>query len=382
MNVPYTIRRNCMICNHTELSKFFDKDYSTFLSFSLFHEIKDDAINIPFNIVSCNNCFTIQTLYIGDINIVYGDNRVDAYGNTKNDINVMFSKFIIQNKLLKTPIEIGACTNSLSKMILENIDTKYTIIEPGYKGEYVNNLNIISDYCENIDFNLLEGNTVIMSAVFEHFYTPLLILDKLRKAKNIEYVYLCHPNFEYYCNNDIANILNFEHIYYIELDFLKKLFKMHGFDIEELYDYKNNYYFLKFVKVSDLLLLNDINFSNTHSLQDTTRYFDRMHRRIMKLNNILEDKSSKYYIWPASAHTVTLFMNGLNWQNLSGCLDNSPNKIGKYLYGYNLKCESMNDKLLDNTREKITIILSGAGLYLDEIHISNSNLKIIHFNTL
>jgi hypothetical protein len=44
-------------------------------------------------------------------------------------------------------------------------------------------------------------------------------------------------------------------------------------------------------------------------------------------------------------------------------LDNSPNKIGKYLYGYNLECKSIEDKLND---EKYAIILNG-GCFNKEI---------------
>ena len=101
----------------------------------------------------------------------------------------------------------------------------------------------------------------------------------------------------------------------------------------------------------------------------------------MKLNNILEDKSSKYYIWPASAHTVTLFMNGLNWQNLSGCLDNSPNKIGKYLYGYNLKCYNFYE-ILNSHDSTITIFLNGSSEYKNELNLDYAKVKVIDFKTL
>jgi len=382
MNSFYTVRDECIICKHKEFTKYFENDYSTYLSFSLFNEIKNDAVSIPFNIISCNKCHIIQTLYIGDINTIYGNNHVDDYGSTKNEINEGFSEFILRNKYIINPIEVGACKNSLSKLIMKNSDILYTIIEPGYRGDFVEKLTIINNYCENVDFKLLNGNTMIMSAVFEHFYNPVNILEKLRDATNIQYIYLNHPNFEYFCNNDINNILNFEHIYYIELDFLKQLFKLYGFKIDEIYDYKNNYYFLKFIRLEDYVLSNDITFNNITSYNDTVNYFNRMHTRINKLNTMLQDSTSKYYIWPTSAHTVTLFMNGLQWNKLAGILDNSPNKIGKFMYGYNLQCESMNDKLIENTRENITIILTGAGLYLNELNITNSKLKIINFNEL
>jgi hypothetical protein len=382
MESNYQIRSECIICKNKELTKFFDNDYSTFLSFSVFDKIKKDAVNIPFNIVSCNKCFTIQTLYIGNINVIYGDNHVDNYGYIKNDINDMFSKFILNNKLIKGPIEVGACMNSLCKLILNNIETNYTIIEPGYKGEYMDKLNIINGYFENVNIKTIDSNTIIMSNVFEHFYNPTYILDKLRDSTNIEYIYLCHPNFEHYCIADINNILNFEHIFYIELEFLINLFKLYNFELEESEDYKSNYFFLKFKRIENSIILNDITFKNSTSLNDTTNYFKRMHERINKINMLLEDSTCDYYFWPCSAHTITLFMNGLKWDKLTGVLDNSPNKIGKYIYGYNLKCEDMNKKLSGSLLRKTKILLTGAGLYLNELNINDSNVEIIFINNL
>jgi hypothetical protein len=294
----------------------------------------------------------------------------------------MFSKFILKNKLIEGPIEVGACTNSLYSLIIDNIETKYTIIEPGYKGEYMDKLNIINSYFENVDIKSIVGNTIIMSNVFEHFYNPIFILNKLRDSTNIEYVYLCHPNYEHYCTADINNILNFEHIFYIELEFLKKLFMLYNFELEESEDYKSNYFFLKFKRIETDTNSNDITFTNINSLTDTTEYFKRMHGRINKINLLLEDNTYDYYFWPASAHTVTLFMNGLKWDKLSGVLDNSPNKIGKYMYGYNLKCEDMNKKLREPLLRKTKLFLTGAGLYLNELNINNSSIELIYINEL
>jgi hypothetical protein len=67
---------------------------------------------------------------------------------------------------------------------------------------------------------------------------------------------------------------------------------------------------------------------------------------------------------------------GLNYKRLSGILDNSPNKIGKYLYGYNLLCYSF-DELVKTENNNISIIMGGAGKYLDELDIVNSKINFI-----
>ena len=51
-------------------------------------------------------------------------------------------------------------------------------------------------------------------------------------------------------------------------------------------------------------------------------------------------------------------------KNITFVLDNSPHKIGKYLYGYNLYCKSFKE-ITESDNKKI-IILAG-GLYNKEI---------------
>ena len=83
-----------------------------------------------------------------------------------------------------------------------------------------------------------------------------------------------------------------------------------------------------------------------------------------------------FYIWPCSVHSITLITMGLNYKRLSGILDNSPNKVGKYLYGYNLLCYSF-DELVKTENNNISIIMGGAGKYLDELDIVNSKINFI-----
>ena len=106
-----------------------------------------------------------------------------------------------------------------------------------------------------------------------------------------------------------------------------------------------------------------------------------MHKNIKILNNIFEKYKYNFYIWPSSAHNVALFVNGLNYNNLTGLLDNSPNKIGKYLYGYNLQCSSFNE-IVQKDEVGTCIIISGAGNYCNEINIEAKNIKVININNL
>ena len=73
-------------------------------------------------------------------------------------------------------------------------------------------------------------------------------------------------------------------------------------------------------------------------------------------------------MWPCSAHTVTLFLFGLDYKKLNGILDNSPNKLGKYIDGYDLLCSSFNDMIKSNDKN-VTIFISGANDYIKELNL-------------
>jgi hypothetical protein len=65
------------------------------------------------------------------------------------------------------------------------------------------------------------------------------------------------------------------------------------------------------------------------------------------------------YIWPSSMHTNFVISFGLNKDRIINVLDNSPNKIGKYLYGYNLLCKSFTE-CIQSVERKIIILAGGS----------------------
>ena len=98
---------------------------------------------------------------------------------------------------------------------------------------------------------------------------------------------------------------------------------------------------------------------------------------VKMINNLIDKQTNEeFYVWPCAAYSITLFTLGLNYKKLSGILDNSPNKIGKYLYGYNLLCLSFNE-IIKSQNNNITIFLSCSQNYIDELDIDNLKVKLI-----
>jgi hypothetical protein len=186
---------------------------------------------------------------------------------------------------------------------------------------------------------------------------------------------LNHPDFEYSIDNNIHIILNCEHTFVIEHDFLFKLFENYGFHLNRRFDFENQSLFLEFKK--SVHIANNI-LKNVMLPNKIKTFMDNTILNVKIINNYIEMNPNKQiYIWPVSMHTIPLFTMGLNYKKLSGMLDNSPNKIGKYLYGYQLLCSSLND-ILKTGSSNITIFISKSGNYIKEINTHNTSVKLIY----
>jgi hypothetical protein len=114
---------------------------------------------------------------------------------------------------------------------------------------------------------------------------------------------------------------------------------------------------------------------NQNSLQDIKKYILRLDQKIKNMNAFMnENPDYEFYVWPASMHLTPIFTHGFQTNNIKGLLDNSPNKIGKYFYGYNLPCFSFTE-VVKNANEKTCIFLGGSPLYRQELMLQNKHCK-------
>ena len=76
----------------------------------------------------------------------------------------------------------------------------------------------------------------------------------------------------------------------------------------------------------------------TKESTDFESYFLKIESEVSDLNEALSSSEhNSKYIFGAHVFTQMLIAFGLETESLSGCLDNSKNKIGKRLYGTNLE---------------------------------------------
>lgn len=377
--MSYNTRTTCIICNSNLQSEslFFKEDLSIpIASYLIDKNDMDECIFIPYNVHTCTNCKTSQTKYIGDLSIIYKHNHADSTGTIMSNLHVTVSNLIDKYIDSITNItEIGSSYGKLSEIILSKFKqiNKYYIIEPSFKGNFNEKQIIIPDFFEKIDYTQYsDSNTIIISHVFEHFYNPIEILEKIKNNQNIENIVLVWPDLEYYKNNAVYHVLNTEHTYYVDNNLINILFNNYSFEMIEQIYYENHSVIYYFKRNNVLLPLKIEN--NDHSISN---YFNNLLDKKIQITEFIKNNKligKRVCIWPASVHTQFLLMIlQLNENDFDCVLDNSINKIGKKLYGYNLICESFKDNI---THEHNAIILNG-GSFNKEVIENGINNKIL-----
>jgi hypothetical protein len=366
----YTTRTNCIICNNKLFNTFFINNKNIPIATYCIQN-KSNYINslIPFNIFKCEKCFTVQTKYLGYLNEIYKYNHADGIGLTMQNLHKIVADIIFKNYYyINNIIEIGSSKGILADIIISKLNnTKYYIIDPSYIGSSHENKIILNDFYENVNDTQLNANTLIISHVFEHFYNPIQILEKINNNNNIKNFLLVWPDLDYYLNNNIYHVLNTEHTFYISNYNLIQLISSYNFKLIEEYNYIGHskiYYFIK--KINSINQQNITYFNNNY----IDLYFKKLNNTVLYLNNIINNTHKNIYLWPCSIHSIFLIVFGLNLTKITNFLDNSPLKINKKLYGYDKTCLSFYDFIQKN--EDCFIILNG-GIFNKEIENNIQN---------
>lgn len=381
----FTVRENCLFCDYQLDNKYFEKDLS--IPVSVYNVDPETPLSemsvIPYNVSICGRCGTGQTIYLGDLAEIYKVNHADSTGTTMKNMHLEFKKLIAKYSNDITEIlEIGSSKGELADLIINDPTffisetLKYHIIEPSFFGDRKRK-HIIPDFYENVDDSLIPANTMIISHVYEHFYNPYEILDKISKNLNIKHFFLCFPDLEYYVQNDILHVLNTEHTYYADNNFIIELCGLKGFCIKEQEFYRGHSVFMHFIRSEGSKESKEFPTNTTPKLR-LDNYFSRIYSSVKLYNDFLSKSESKYkYIFPCSIHSIFLLTFGLDASNLDGMLDNSPNKINKKIYGTNLLCRSFKEILESN--DTVSIVLNG-GVFNREIIpllVDKPNIKYI-----
>jgi hypothetical protein len=351
----YTQRKECLLCKSTELEDILHNEYSFPLGNFVVNSPHREFHFLPYNVQICKGCSTVQTKYIGDIHLIYEHNFAGAFGTIRNSMNELFADFILENTSISQIVEVGAGNGGLSESILDRQNLPYTIVDPSYCGP-TEKREVISRFFESMDMASLRANTVVMSQVFEHFYDPCKIIETIQDSR-IDYIYISWPDLESFIKNGVYHVLNPEHTFYVENEFLVELFREYNFTLGRTFFHKNHSVFFEFIRSKESIR-KGIFPRNKKTLEDTQAFYRRVFQNIQRANFAIQETTKPVYVWPCSMHTLFCIALGLKKDKIVAVLDNSPLKIGKYLYGYSYECKPFND-IIQSPEPKIVLLTGG-----------------------
>lgn len=361
-------RSSCIFCSLPLKQTFFENDLENFTGHYAVDLSETNFVKIPYNIYICDSCNTPQLKYLGDPKEVYRINHADSTGKVMRDLHEEVLKLIEKYKNnVYGVIEIGGAKGILADKLLSKLNIPYTIIDPAYFGSD-DKKTIVRNFYENVDDATIDGNTVIMSHVFEHFYRPLEILEKISVNEKIQNLFLVFPNLEAYLTKDILHVLNVEHTFYADNHFLECLFMRHGFAVKDKIFYDDHSVIFHFQRAKP----RTVALNNKHNLMP---FFDRINRIVTTFNEVIDGHPEGVYLFPASIHSIFLTIMGLKYQGLTAMLDNSELKIGKKMYGLEVPICDFKPVLKD----KNSLVLLSGGVFNKEVEhlLENNGIKCI-----
>ena len=323
----------------------------------------------------CTSCNTIQLDKLIPLHILYSNNHnTESLGKTwENYFQCISSKIsdFVQNKIV---LEIGYPSAKIASRIYGYAD--WYIVEPNknVNKTYKDTIHFIpSFFDENFVFDK-KIDVIVHSHVFEHIYSPNVFLEKCYELlSDTGEMIFGVPNMEYIATSNCAPCLGifFEHTIFLNKDNICYMLEKNGFELIDILNYENHSTIYHVKKINKSILINTFCITNYSDLFMETIYKWQQFISTCKL-----DVSSNIFVFGASYNTQFLLALGLNVYNISGIIDNSPEKQGKYLSGYPI----FSPNILSD-KSNCTVIVKN-GYYSNEIveqcRKLNGQLNIIY----
>jgi len=364
-----TKRNSCVICASETLKEIYAVDrFPVYMGITATPDLaRYDKLEYR----KCETCSALQLGQLIPLAILYHSNHnAEVVGEIWKGHFRRFSEFILQKADSKSVLEIGDPSAKLAKRCLKN-NGEWTIVEPNFNSSILDTLlpRIKYEQVWFADFNVQDKkyDTVVLSHVFEHLYDPVKTLNKISRCITADgKLLLSIPNMEYLLQRGHMppGGMHFEHTYYLSLDNLKFLLNRCGFEIEAYEKYLNHSLFISCAKKSEIIsedpsaLAN----SNDRACYKMKKVMKSFEAAVVQINKTIESTSLPVYMYGAHFPAQLLLSMGIKEESIVGILDNSADKIGKYLYGTSLKVQS--PRIL---RGKKAVVICHMGAYTDEI---------------
>lgn len=362
-------REKCVLCDSKNLKQIFTFGMPIYMGVLETKHTSELFCHMTF--LKCQDCHEVQIKELIDLDILYQSNHnIGVIGPTWTKHYSEFANFIQEDIIGKNVLEISDPSAKIAK--LSKDFNEWLIIEPNPEKFEIKNVKVEKAFFDS-DFKLNKKYDVIIhSHLLEHIHDPnsffKLCYDSLTDdgmmLLSIPDMYSIAKN-----NNSPNNILHFEHTYYLDSHVLNYLAGKNGFRIIAQKPFNGHSLFYKLEKSKIIT-------KTSPELIDFKGLFNFHKKYVADIKKLLHTSDLKVYLFGAHVSSQFYLSNGLTENYLTGILDNSVEKQGHTLYGFNLNVSSPH---IIEKHERCIVICSHTGIYKDEIE---KQLKKINKNVI
>jgi hypothetical protein len=312
-------RHSCIICKNTKFELI-----NSFPKFPIMAISNDDATDafFDFNLIVCEKCNCLQLQNLIDPAILYSNVYMNStHSPSWHDHHIAFGDFILKNTNEKSFLEVGANTGALYKIMSNTRALDYTILDMYRNPELPKDLKFCEGNCET--FKYTGFNTVILSHVFEHLYSPTKFIANVLESRVTD-VFIAIPNFDLLAKE--LTVINSQHTFFCGLDYIIYMFALHNYKCEVHFSYTGNIKsnMFKFV-------LNDSTLPRALPSCDKQLFINTYVNNTKTLSEI--DIPPNSFICPAGIYGQYFYYFLKKKENVVGFIDNNTKRHNKKLYG-------------------------------------------------
>ena len=281
--------------------------------------------------------------------LIYQNQHNELVGETWKSHLDEFAKFVSQHAAGDV-LEIGAGHGQLPKNIfnsgLKHNLNKWDILEPNPLDPYNEYGEMIQDWFPTRMGSERRFGSIVNSHVLEHQISPYVFLWNCMNSLILQgRLIISWPNMKEMARNIDLNLLMFEHLTYLPVEEVSSMIEELGFRIIETKFFRNHSVFMAVEKTREIL--DKGNYHTKVSEGDfefiCEQYKSKIESTVQSFNEFLNYNFETTWIFGAHIFTQYLIASGLEIAKIKGVIDNSSNKVGKRLYGTDLKVHSVTE---------------------------------------
>jgi 2-polyprenyl-3-methyl-5-hydroxy-6-metoxy-1,4-benzoquinol methylase len=337
----------------------------------------DEDIFLDMDVSICKDTGIIQFDRIPSLELIYLKPHNDSVGKTWENHHSEFAEFISKYPIKKI-LEVGGGTTKIASKVIKNDPQKdWTIIDPNMIENNLTQIHFVKDYFHK-DLEIdRDFDAIVHSHTIEHMKDPEQFVNDISNFIKYEgYHIFSFPNMVTYLSRKYLNCLNFEHPQFLAESFVDVILERQGFEIIEKKFFKEDHSIFYATKKTQNK--KKINFPNNYLeykklYMEFVNYYEKF---TSEMNLKLKDFTGEVYIFGAHLFSQYLLVFGLNEEKIIGILDNSELKIGKRLYGTKFKVYHPNHI---KNKKNVAVILKVATYrkeILEQILKINPHIKI------